>query len=612
MLCSLDDDCYQFQDLASWNEDFVKSLCIDDGLTDKSTTATLCGAFLGNVEYENSLKLAILNTMYGTGPIFNYCGFMCMYDPLNIAGPNAVGFKWRNGQGCWDVVVGATNRLCYILANQEYSWALSKTENWCCPDPTVEPTGSPLPSPDRDPTPVPSLNPTLSPSNGKLCSVDDDCYQFQDLASWNEDYVNSLCIHDGTTDKSTTATLCDPYSGNVEYENSLKLAILNTMYGTGPRPTLSYCGYYCMYDPLNIFGDAAIGFKWSNIHDCWNVVVGATNPLCYIASVLEWEWAVSKTQNWCCSSDPSPMPTNSPLSLPEGHPTPMPSLNPTLSPSNGNLCSHDDDCIQFQDLASWNEDYVNSRCLNGGLTDKSTTATLCDAYVGNSEYENSLKLAILNRMYGTGPQSNCGYFCMYDPLNMIGSAAVGFKWSNSKGCWNVLVGATDNLCYIASYQEWSWTVSKALRWCCPPGPPTPEPTPSPGNDMICSNEDDCYQWKELASWNQDHLTSLCTNDGNTDKSLNATLCSLYVGNINYENSLKLAILNVMYGTGAVSTTCPHYCMYDPLNIFEVGFVWRNTEGCWNVITGLYHPLCYGTSDSEWQFALEKTKKWCCP
>jgi len=244
----------------------------------------------------------------------------------------------------------------------------------------------------------------------------------------------------------------------------LKLAILNTMYGKGPRTSMSPCPHWCMYDPLHRLGTESIGFKWSNSGGCWNVLVGVTNPLCYKHSIVEAVWAAAKILNRCCSY-PTVMPTNNPTKLPKVDQTYSPSFNPTSLPT---ICSTEDDCSQFVGLASWNEEYVNSLCINHGTTDKSANATLCAAYVGNVDYENSLKLAILNTMYGTGPVvNNCGYYCMYDPLNIVGPAAVGFKWSNSKSCWNVLVGASNRLCYEFSIKEWEWAISKTQNFCCP-------------------------------------------------------------------------------------------------------------------------------------------------
>jgi len=649
--CSTDNHCFHFQDVSSWNEEYLTSICVDDGATDKSMNASLCAQFEDNLEYEKSLKLAILNQMYGTGNSPTLCPDWCMYDPLNVAGLTAVSFRWNNINACWMVNVGATSPLCNVDAGRE--WAISKTANWCCTsgptnkpissppqtlggqptimpsqlptlkpsplptlmpttipspspssDPTKKPVSSPLPTPGGQPTimpsqlptlkpsPLPTLMPTtipspspssdptkkpvssplptpggqptimptimpslvptllsrhptkkpsssplptpggqftimptimpsrvptlvsldptkkptssppltpggqftimpslvptllsldptqkptssppptlsgwptimptplptLSPIDGMLCSTDNDCYQFQDLASWNQEYVTSLCNNYGNTDKSMSATLCNAYAGNLDYENSLKLAILNTMYGTGP--IASRCPQWCMYDPYNIVGDTAVAFKWNNQQDCWIVSVGH-NPLCHEQKVAEWAWAYSKTQNWCCPSDPTPEPTNSPLPLSE---------SPTRSPTNDMLCSADDDCYQFTNLDSWNEEYVTSLCVNHGNTDKSTTATLCASWAGNIDYENSLKLAILNTMYGLGPSSSqCPYWCMYDPLNIVGLTAVGFKWKNSQSCWNVLIGASNSLCYGKAVKEFEWAVLKSQNWCC--------------------------------------------------------------------------------------------------------------------------------------------------
>jgi len=269
-VCSTDYQCSNLQDLTSWNEEYVTSLCTNDGFTDKSTNAVLCDADKGNAAYEESLKLAILNTMYGTGGSTS-CAYFCMYDPHYVVGESSISFKWSNQQ-CWKVIVGSSDFLCHKSSIAEWTWAVAKSQNWCCPE---VPTDSDRP-----------------------CSADHVCDHFQNLASWNQEYVTSLCTNDGLTDKSMSATLCAAWEGVSDYEDSLKLAIVNTMYGTGAGA--SKCQHWCMYDPLHIGGDDAVGFKWTNKNRCWNVVLGAKNRLCYILAIDEWSRAASKTENWCC------------------------------------------------------------------------------------------------------------------------------------------------------------------------------------------------------------------------------------------------------------------------------------------------------------------------
>jgi len=277
-VCSPEYDCSHLQDLTSWNEEYVTSLCTDDGLTDKSTNAVLCDADKGNAAYEESLKLAILNTMYGVNSMWgptseSQCAYFCMYDPHHVYGEFSFSFKWSIQQECWEVIFGNSDPLCHQSSIAERFWAMEKSQNWCCP-----------------------ADSTYSP-----CSPYDGCDQFQNLWSWaNPEYVTSLCTNDGLTDKSTSATLCAAWQGVADYEDSLKLAIVNSMYGTGAGA--SQCKHWCMYDPLHIRGEDAVGFKWTNKNRCWNVVLGATNHLCYIKAIDEWSWAVSKTENWCCTS----------------------------------------------------------------------------------------------------------------------------------------------------------------------------------------------------------------------------------------------------------------------------------------------------------------------
>jgi hypothetical protein len=257
-----DESCEKFHGISSWTQEFVDSICSDAGRTNKGSTAVLCSPDAGKIEYESSLKLAILNSMYGKSAS-GHCRQWCMYDPLHIEGDDAVGFKW-SGSGCWRVLRGATNNLCYKRARSEWMWAMTKA--------------------------------------GNMCEDSPDCHVFQGIASWTPEYVEAICSDAGMTDKSTTAVLCSPHAGNVDYETSLKLAILNKMYGTNTIPLGGKCPYQCMYDPLHVKGSDAVNFRWSNAKQCWRVNVGSTSQLCNIRSLGEWSWAIAKTENWCLAS----------------------------------------------------------------------------------------------------------------------------------------------------------------------------------------------------------------------------------------------------------------------------------------------------------------------
>jgi len=610
-LCSTDNDCHQFVELDSWNEEFVSSLCSDDGVTDKSVDATLCWAYAGNIEYENGLKLAILNTMYGTTPIppSGQCAHFCMYHPLRVTGADANGFKWSTSGGCWNVMWANSDPLCYENSVLEWTWARVKANNWCCTSepilmPSISPTLPPyrpveLPSmppalfeptlmPSNSPTTPPTLMPTWSPFPPTLCSTDNDCHQFVELDSWNEEFVSSLCSDDGVTDKSVDATLCWAYAGNIEYENGLKLAILNTMYGTTPIPPSGQCAHFCMYHPLRVTGADANGFKWSTSGGCWNVMWANSDPLCYENSVLEWTWARVKANNWCCTSEPILMPSISPT-LPPYRPVELPSMppalfEPTLMPSNSpttpptwppfppTLCSTDNDCHQFVELDSWNEEFVSSLCSDDGLTDKSVNATLCPFYAGNIEYENGLKLAILNTMYGTTPippSGQCAHFCMYHPLHVIGDDAIGFKWSTSGGCWKVHVGSNSSpLCYELSLAEWEWSSMKSENLCCTSSP-TYNPTPLTAEPTITC--------KETVLWSQERADESCP--GNAHHAYGVGLCDTY-DNPDYQRRLDFALANELY------SSCSHSCLYDYESYNTTkqhAFFWKGS--CYNVQLG---------------------------
>jgi len=124
------------------------------------------------------------------------------------------------------------------------------------------------------------------------------CNEFYDESFWTEDFLSSICYDDGHTDKQITAKLCDWYAVNDEWVRSLKLAIMNIFYGKGVTNP-EFCGYWCMYDPLNLYGSDAVGFRWYGLEECWRVLTGATDNLCYVTNVDEWEYAISKSLNFC-------------------------------------------------------------------------------------------------------------------------------------------------------------------------------------------------------------------------------------------------------------------------------------------------------------------------
>jgi len=272
-------------------------------------------------------------------------------------------------------------------------------------------------------SPLPTRNHSVN-----ACTFNRGCQALYSIAMWTPEFVTSICSDAGRTDKSTTAVLCRRYADNVKYETSLKLAILNSMYGTSNTLGSGKCHQHCMYDPLNIGGKKAVGFQWSIRNKCWNVIRGARDKLCYKIGNKEWYWAIERARNMCQA--------------------------PTFK------------CQLFRGISSWTQEHLRSICKNGGLTDKSTTASLCHPHDGNEEYEFSLKLAILNRMYGSRPDSvRCSNWCMYDPIHVSGDDAIGFQWSNKNKCWKVLVGGRSWLCYKRSRKEWGAAVFKSYIFC---------------------------------------------------------------------------------------------------------------------------------------------------
>jgi len=151
-----------------------------------------------------------------------------------------------------------------------------------------------------------NINASLTPE--QACSkIDngvnqDGCKQFKNLQDWTESNLRSICKDSGRTDKHSSASVCEPYKGNEFYETSLKLAILNSMYGTTAIPQYGKCPWFCMYHPLYTDGPNAVGFKWSARKNCWGVLLGARNRLCYAHSYTEFLYAVYKGKNWCQGS----------------------------------------------------------------------------------------------------------------------------------------------------------------------------------------------------------------------------------------------------------------------------------------------------------------------
>jgi len=150
------------------------------------------------------------------------------------------------------------------------------------------------------------LNMTASLTPEQACSKIDNgvneygCKQFKNLDYWTESNLRSICQDSGFTDKHSNASVCEPYKDKEFYETSLKLAILNTMYGPRATPQYGKCPWFCMYHPIYVDGSSAVGFKWSVKNNCWRVLLGATNRLCYVHSYREFAW--NKVKNWCQGS----------------------------------------------------------------------------------------------------------------------------------------------------------------------------------------------------------------------------------------------------------------------------------------------------------------------
>merc|ERR1719319_563389 len=88
------------------------------------------------------------------------------------------------------------------------------------------------------------------------------CNRFRGIHEFSQDTLDTICIDDGNTDKTTNATICstsnDPPSGNpiandpalfAQRLTGLRLAIVNKMYGDADLPHVSQaqCHQYCMY-----------------------------------------------------------------------------------------------------------------------------------------------------------------------------------------------------------------------------------------------------------------------------------------------------------------------------------------------------------------------------
>jgi len=121
----------------------------------------------------------------------------------------------------------------------------------------------------------------------------------------------------------------------------------------------------------------------------------------------------------------------------------------------------------------------------------------------------------------------------------------------------------------------------------------------------------CRDFYDESYWTEEFTSSICSNDGSTVKNITAVLCDEFADNEDYVKSMKLAILNTMYATGNVNPSdCTYWCMYDPLNVYDVGFRWYNVDKCWRVLTGATNNLCYVTKRDEWDHAISKTNNFC--
>jgi hypothetical protein len=127
---------------------------------------------------------------------------------------------------------------------------------------------------------------------------DGNCFVVKGLSAWNQEYLEYLCKDGGKTDKNSTATVCEvdgwTDEESLEYNNYLKLAILNQMYGTSTVPVGGVCKEYCMWEPFHVGGDDAIGFIWRNNKGCWELYRGSNNPTCNGGDRKEWTYVWTK------------------------------------------------------------------------------------------------------------------------------------------------------------------------------------------------------------------------------------------------------------------------------------------------------------------------------
>jgi len=588
--CSTDDDCNQFNGLDSWNEEFVSSLCTDDLSTDKSMSATLCDAYADNSDYEISMKLAIVNTMYGTGPISSECGQNCMYDPLHVAGEDAIGFKWYETGRCWNVHVGSTNSLCYQKSVREWEWAVLKANNFCC---------------------------SSDPTDGSMCSMEEDCYEFVGLDSFDEEEV--------------LWPLCDAYQGNGEYENAWKLAIVNN-FGSFSVTGSDYL--FCHYDPVSIGRDDSITFEasfsfgdsWDD--GCYTVVVGNTGSDCLL--VVSRQDLVRKAENWCCHFNPTPAPTACNVNVEWSqeradelcpgyahhaygvglcdrydNPDYQRRLEVALANELYSSCSHsclydyeiqgiaffwkgscynvqihkwsciDNELSSYQ-LASeraaalcetdscqerivWTPEADENNCPDGysGKDKGYGTAKVCSKpvrmYNGYYEKADDLYQASFNLSLANHAFWSCSAKCIYD----IENAGVVYQWKG-EGCWEM---QTKWACITTHAQEYNWA-SKYIDKLCPIATPAPSAS-------------SCTEFVYV--WDADTALRTCGTDdmGLTDKSADAAMCS---GFEDYQLRLEYALANRAF------LMCDAWCVYDIIKPGNLAYIWRNDDQCYKPAT----------------------------
>jgi len=263
------------------------------------------------------------------------------------------------------------------------------------------------------------------------------------------------------------------------------------------------------------------------------------------------------------TTQPTPDPTNEPTEQPTFSPTTSPTTFPTSSPT---VFPSDDSswCIPLQE---WSQARSDETCP--GEASHAFGVQICESHL-NEDYTSRLEIALANELY-----SKCNHACLYDYETYDSSKPYGFIWKSNLDCYTPVYAY---YCIEDATEAMAEAHEHAALLCDLP-------------------EEPCEERRE---WSQQTADYWCPDgDNGADKGYgSAVVCDdaerLYDGyyeltSVLYKESFEKSLANHMY------RSCISTCVYDILWETAVGYIWKESRGCWKKVTAW---TCYVQQEQE--------------